>query len=525
MIGVLDFALKKYLPQGGTAASSTRSRSCCCSGGRKACSAPVGMTAPPTAGPITRRRARWPDATGCAAWEPIPWLLALAFYFVVPELSRLRHRAPGHDPLRALARSGARLRGHRDPRPCRVLRRRRLHGRACWPSTASGTSRSPGLIARGAGGGAHRSRLRRRCCLRTHGPDAADAHALHHGAPGGGRQSCRTTTPAASTASTACRSRRCSAWFEFNPLYPRTQYLYVLAVLFVCFVFVRTLVYSPFGQSLTGIRENTLRMHAVGAPVRARLVHLLRHLGGDRRHRRRRSGRRPTPTSTWARSASTARPRCSSSWSSAATAASTAPFVGAVAYMALSHFLSKIYPTAWQLGLRAPARGHRAVRAATASSASCEAAVRGAGVTRPRRDATDAPLLETRGALPELRRAGRRARHRLPARGRRAPRADRSERRRQDHVHQSADRGHRGPRAGEVLLKRPRHHCASPQAERVKLGIARTFQINRLFRGLSVLENVYIAVAERVGAAPSMLRPAGRAPGRGRGVDGSSSRP
>ena len=42
------------------------------------------------------------------------------------------------------------------------------------------------------------------------------------------------------------------------------------------------------------------------------------------------------------------------------------------------------------------------------------------------------------------------------------------------------------------------------------LGIARTFQINRLFRHLSVLENVYIAVAERVGAAPSMLRPAWR---------------
>ena len=26
-------------------------------------------------------------------------------------------------------------------------------------------------------------------------------------------------------------------------------------------------------------------------------------------------------------------------------------FVGAVAYMVLSHYLSKIYPTAWQLGL------------------------------------------------------------------------------------------------------------------------------------------------------------------------------
>ena len=60
--------------------------------------------------------------------------------------------------------------------------------------------------------------------------------------------------------------------FEFNPLYPSVQYLYVLGVLFVCFVFIRTLVYSPFGQSLTGIRENVLRMHAVGAPVNWRLV-------------------------------------------------------------------------------------------------------------------------------------------------------------------------------------------------------------------------------------------------------------
>jgi branched-chain amino acid transport system ATP-binding protein len=48
------------------------------------------------------------------------------------------------------------------------------------------------------------------------------------------------------------------------------------------------------------------------------------------------------------------------------------------------------------------------------------------------------------------------------------------------------------------------------QAERVKLGIARTFQINRLFRGLSVLENVCIAIAERTGVAPSMFYPIGR---------------
>jgi ABC-type branched-subunit amino acid transport system ATPase component len=65
------------------------------------------------------------------------------------------------------------------------------------------------------------------------------------------------------------------------------------------------------------------------------------------------------------------------------------------------------------------------------------------------------------------------------------------------------------PTDGQVLLK-GHDITAISEAERVKLGIARTFQVNRLFRGLSVLENVYIAVAERVGAAPSMLRSAGK---------------
>jgi len=124
--------------------------------------------------------------------------------------------------------------------------------------------------------------------------------------------------------------------FEFNPLYPKTQYLYSLAVLFVCFVFVRTLVYSPFGQSLRGIRENMLRMHAVAAAIagvaggvwaqanayvnlgtlgldRAATVLIILVLGGYGRL--------------------------------------YGAFVGAVAYMVLSHVLSKIYPTAWQLGL------------------------------------------------------------------------------------------------------------------------------------------------------------------------------
>ena len=138
--------------------------------------------------------------------------------------------------------------------------------------------------------------------------------------------------------------------FEFNPLYSNTQYLYALAVLFVCFVFVRTLVYSPFGQSLTGIRENTLRMHAVGSPVRARLVTCytisaaIAGIAGG----------------LWAQA--TAYVNLSAlGLDRAATVLIIlilggygrlyGAFVGAVAYMVLSHFLARYYPTAWQLGL------------------------------------------------------------------------------------------------------------------------------------------------------------------------------
>jgi branched-chain amino acid transport system permease protein len=60
--------------------------------------------------------------------------------------------------------------------------------------------------------------------------------------------------------------------FHFG-LFGRTAYIYCLVVLFGCWWLARRLVHSPFGRSLTGIRENVLRMHAVGAPVfRRRLV-------------------------------------------------------------------------------------------------------------------------------------------------------------------------------------------------------------------------------------------------------------
>jgi len=65
------------------------------------------------------------------------------------------------------------------------------------------------------------------------------------------------------------------------------------------------------------------------------------------------------------------------------------------------------------------------------------------------------------------------------------------------------------PSRGNVLLE-GEDVTTFAQAKRVKRGIARTFQINQLFRGLTVQENVCIAVSERLGVGGSMLRPAGK---------------
>ena len=65
------------------------------------------------------------------------------------------------------------------------------------------------------------------------------------------------------------------------------------------------------------------------------------------------------------------------------------------------------------------------------------------------------------------------------------------------------------PSRGSVLLEGD-DVTSLAQAKRVKRGIARTFQINQLFRGLTVQENVCIAVSERLGVGGSMLRAAGR---------------
>jgi len=54
--------------------------------------------------------------------------------------------------------------------------------------------------------------------------------------------------------------------FGFD-LFGRTAYLYCLAVLLIGWWVARRIVHSSFGRSLTGLRENVARMHAIGAPV------------------------------------------------------------------------------------------------------------------------------------------------------------------------------------------------------------------------------------------------------------------
>ena len=138
--------------------------------------------------------------------------------------------------------------------------------------------------------------------------------------------------------------------FEFNPLFANTQYLYTLGVLLVCFAFVRTLVYSPFGQSLTGIRENILRMHAIGSPVRLRLIicyTLSAALAGV-------AGALSAQTNDYVNLATLSLDR-------SATVLIVlilggygrlyGAFIGAIVYLVLEHFLAQVYPTAWQLGL------------------------------------------------------------------------------------------------------------------------------------------------------------------------------
>jgi branched-chain amino acid transport system ATP-binding protein len=62
------------------------------------------------------------------------------------------------------------------------------------------------------------------------------------------------------------------------------------------------------------------------------------------------------------------------------------------------------------------------------------------------------------------------------------------------------------PNAGRILLAGEDITALEPQ-ERVRRGLARTFQINTLFPGLTPLEAVTLAIAERRGITPRFWQP------------------
>ena len=63
------------------------------------------------------------------------------------------------------------------------------------------------------------------------------------------------------------------------------------------------------------------------------------------------------------------------------------------------------------------------------------------------------------------------------------------------------------PSSGEILLG-GEDVTRVAQSTRVRRGLARTFQVTSLFRNLPVLDNVALGIAERLGVATRMWRPA-----------------
>ena len=138
--------------------------------------------------------------------------------------------------------------------------------------------------------------------------------------------------------------------FEFNPLYANTQYLFALAVLL-------GLLCVGAHAGLFAVRSKpdrhprkSLRMHAIGSPVRRRLVicyTISAAIAGI-------AGGLWAQTNAYVNLSALDLDR-------AATVLIVlilgghgrlyGAFVGAVVYLAMEHFLAQIYPTAWQLGL------------------------------------------------------------------------------------------------------------------------------------------------------------------------------
>ena len=137
--------------------------------------------------------------------------------------------------------------------------------------------------------------------------------------------------------------------FDYD-LYGHTNYLYVLGVLTAVFYFVRRIVYSPFGQALTGIRENVRRMHAIGSPVHGRLVTVYAIAAGIAGI----AGGLFTQTNAYVTLTVfdfDVSAKVLVMLILGGTGRLYGAFVGAAVYMVLEDYFSKMSPTFWQFGI------------------------------------------------------------------------------------------------------------------------------------------------------------------------------
>ena len=219
--------------------------------------------------------------------------------------------------------------------------------------------------------------------------------------------------------------------FEFD-LFGRTAYAYSLTTLFVLMLLARRIVHSPFGLSLMSIRRNALRAGALGVPVHSPIDRGLYAGGGLRGRGGRAAGadhglrlarRLRVPSLGRRAPGADHRRRGLALWRHRRRR----DLHGAAGRLRQPHAaLLAVLDRPVPGGLRDDRPRSASSAASTACWPWCGGDERRPGNPRPRQ---------------ALRRTGRHQRRHVPARARRAPGADRAQRRGQDDVRQPADRG------------------------------------------------------------------------------------
>jgi branched-chain amino acid transport system permease protein len=290
-----------------------------------------------------------------------------------------------------------------------------------------------------------------------------------------------------------------------------TAYWYSLLVTFALFALCKRMLSSPFGLSLRGIREGSARMPAIGAPVRRRLVAvftLSAALAGI-------AGALLTQTTEFVGLEVLGFPRSAQALIMVVLGGAGQMYgglVGAAVFLFLQDILSGLNPVYWQfwlglllIALVLIARGGilGAVRMLRRGEAAASGAIKADPVARlgnPPRIELDIPAGATLKAVNVSKNWGRLQANKdlsltFPPGARHALIGPNGAGKT---TFVNLLTGVHRPSSGDVYLDGERiTHLA--QHERVKRGMARTFQINTLFGDLTVLESVVLAILERRG--------------------------